>query len=165
MVVLYRVDDRLLHGQVQIRWLGHYNTNRVIIVNDKTAEDPLAIQILKLAKPANVDLIITGERKGVLYLKKDAQQPDARTFVIFKTIETAWHMAQKGIEIKDLIVGPSSAKPDTEQMSKNTYFSKVEIGAAVNLGRSGCEITFQLVPDDVKTSWNSIKHKYGEEVK
>ena len=162
MVKIFRVDDRLIHGQVQTQWLSVCNANRVIIIDNNVVKDPVAIQILKLAKPANIDLIVSGEEKGILYIKKDQQQ-NSRTFVIFKTIETAWHMVQAGIQIPSLVIGPCSSKPGAEFMSKNAYFTKAEIGAASSLHQNGTEITFQLVPEDSKTTWESIINKKEKE--
>ena len=54
MVKIFRVDDRLIHGQVQTQWLSVCNANRVIIIDNNVVKDPVAIQILKLAKPANI---------------------------------------------------------------------------------------------------------------
>ena len=56
MIKAYRVDDRLIHGQVQTQWLAHYRANRVIIVDDQVIRDNIAMQILKLAKPTGPNL-------------------------------------------------------------------------------------------------------------
>ncbi len=34
MIKVFRVDDRLIHGQVQTKWIAEYQINRVIIVDD-----------------------------------------------------------------------------------------------------------------------------------
>jgi mannose/fructose/N-acetylgalactosamine-specific phosphotransferase system component IIB len=157
LIKAFRVDDRLIHGQVQTKWLAEFQANRVIIIDNNVKNDPLALQILKLAKPPNIDLVICDEEKALSLLEKDAAQQNARTFLIFKTITTAWHMMQKGLAIPRLIIGPCSSKPGAEMMSKNTYFTNEEIDAASQLDTLGTEIIFQLLPDDSKVTWKSLK--------
>ena len=150
MVRAYRADDRLIHGQVQTQWISEYRINRVIIIDDQVVKDDIWLQILKLAKPVGVDLVICGTDRAMELLEKDAKQDKARTFVIFKTIVTAAVLLKQGLKINQLVVGPSSAKPDSVQMAKNTYFSEEEVKAANELKRAGTEIVFQLLPGDTK---------------
>lgn len=150
MIQAYRVDDRLIHGQVQTQWLAHYRANRVIIVDDQVIKDSIAMQILKLAKPAGVDLVICGTDRALGLFAKDEKQEKARTFVIFKTIKTAVALVEQGLEIKELIVGPSSSRPGAVQMAKNTYFGKEELQALEALTDAGVETAFQLLPGEPK---------------
>ena len=36
-VVFYRIDDRLIHGQVMTGWSKVYQATRIFVVDDKTA--------------------------------------------------------------------------------------------------------------------------------
>lgn len=94
MIKAFRADDRLIHGQVQTQWISTYGVNRVMIIDSNVVRDPIDVQILKLAKPAGIDLVICDEEKAMNLIAKDAAQPAARTFVIFKTIETACRFTQ-----------------------------------------------------------------------
>ena len=38
-IVLARVDDRLIHGQVMTAWLQYTEGNHIVIVDDATAKD------------------------------------------------------------------------------------------------------------------------------
>lgn len=38
-IVLARIDDRLIHGQVMTSWLNYTGANRIIIIDDETAND------------------------------------------------------------------------------------------------------------------------------
>lgn len=159
MIKAFRSDDRLIHGQVQTQWISAYGVNRVMIIDNNVIKDPINMQILKLAKPAGIDLVICGEDRAMDLIAKDAAQPAARTFVIFKTIETACHMQQKGLSIPSIVVGPCSSKPGAVQMSKNTYFTEKELAAADELTKNGTNIIFQLLPNDTKTYYKDARQK------
>jgi len=157
MIRAFRADDRLIHGQVQTMWISEYGVNRVMIIDDSVASDPLQIHILKLAKPTGIDLVICGEDRAMELIGKDALQPNAKTFVIFKTIETALRMQELGLEIPKIVIGPCSAKPGATQIGKNTYFTQSEIDATNKLLQSGTEILLQLLPNDTRVLWGDIK--------
>lgn len=159
MIKLVRVDDRLIHGQVQTSWIKEYQINRIIIIDDKVANDEVTKMVLKVAKPASCDLVICTCERAVQLLPKDAAQANARTLVIFKTIETADIMLNKGMEIKSMVVGPTANKEGTVQMAKNTYFSPVELAAAKDLNDKKVEVYFQLLPSEPKVYLSSVLEK------
>lgn len=156
MVQAFRADDRLIHGQVQTKWIAEFQINRVIVIDNSVVQDPIAMQILKIAKPPSIDLVVCGEERALELLAKDNAQQKARTFVIFKTITTAWSLRQQGLEISKLTIGPCSSKAGAKPMAKNAYFTQEEIDAAKNLDAQGTEIVFQLLPGDNKTTWKEV---------
>ena len=40
-IVLSRIDERLIHGQVGVQWVGFAGANLVLVANDEVAEDPV----------------------------------------------------------------------------------------------------------------------------
>jgi mannose/fructose/N-acetylgalactosamine-specific phosphotransferase system component IIB/mannose/fructose-specific phosphotransferase system component IIA len=55
-IVLTRLDYRLLHGQVVFSWVTKVGAERIIVVDDATANDEVRKGALRLAKPAGVRL-------------------------------------------------------------------------------------------------------------
>lgn len=58
MIKLIRLDYRLLHGQVVFAWCGFVNAQRIIIIDDETANDEFKKSAISLSKPASVKLNI-----------------------------------------------------------------------------------------------------------
>ncbi|MGA1861587.1 PTS sugar transporter subunit IIB [Deferribacter thermophilus] len=54
--VIFRVDDRLIHGQVIEGWIKYYKIPSVIIVSDIIAKDTLKKTIYSSITPENVSL-------------------------------------------------------------------------------------------------------------
>ena len=54
MVELCRIDDRLLHGQVAVTWVGAVAPEAILIANDEAATNEMSKLALKMAKPAGV---------------------------------------------------------------------------------------------------------------
>ena len=58
MILLTRVDHRLLHGQVAISWVQGLQANCIFCVGDHVANDPIWKMTLKMGKPADCKLVI-----------------------------------------------------------------------------------------------------------
>ena len=58
MILLTRVDHRLLHGQVATSWVGTLGADCIFCVGDHVANDPVWKTTLKLGKPAGCKLVI-----------------------------------------------------------------------------------------------------------
>ena len=158
MITLYRVDDRLIHGQVQTKWISTAGAKKIIVVDDKTSKDPVALQILKIAAPVNIGLEVCNEVTGLERIRQEEESP-AKVMVLFKSILTAKHLIEQGLEMKEINVGPVSAKPNARMIVKNTYFIPEEIEAANFIAGKGVKVFFQLVPDDSKEEWVSVSKK------
>ena len=48
-IKMIRVDDRLIHGQVVMRWTRTIGANIILVPNDKVAKDPLQQSLMRMA--------------------------------------------------------------------------------------------------------------------
>ena len=53
-VILGRIDERLIHGQMALAWLRQYPAEVVIVVDDQSAKDPLQTMLLQMAVSGTV---------------------------------------------------------------------------------------------------------------
>ena len=47
-IVLSRIDERLIHGQVGVQWVGFAGANLVLVANDEVAEDPIQQNLMEM---------------------------------------------------------------------------------------------------------------------
>lgn len=45
-ILLTRVDNRLVHGQVGVTWVRHLGANLIVVADDETAQDALAQKLM-----------------------------------------------------------------------------------------------------------------------
>jgi len=57
-LVLARIDDRLIHGQVTIGWCSTLNPDRIIIVSDEIAQNEWEKELYQSAVPFNIAVSI-----------------------------------------------------------------------------------------------------------
>lgn len=154
-----RVDDRIIHGQIIIRWSTEYPCDGIIAVDDKAAGNEV-IKSALLAASTKKTFIWTYEK---FCSKMDEAIASTKNyFVITKTPQMmAKLLVDTGMktEAKVLNIGPQSAKKDTVRVNKNADITKEDITAYERIHQAGYQIEFQLVPDFTKVRWNDVREK------
>lgn len=51
-IVLTRIDNRLIHGQVATMWSGVLGVNLLLVANDNVAKDELRQSLMNMAAPS-----------------------------------------------------------------------------------------------------------------
>ncbi|MDF2672740.1 MAG: mannose/fructose/sorbose transporter subunit [Clostridiales bacterium] len=88
-VVLVRIDDRLIHGQVMTKWSKGMNTNALFVVDDATAKDPFMkdIYIMSTAN-SGMTIKVFSTDEVVEYWNKTNFE-NYRALLLIKTIAAA----------------------------------------------------------------------------
>lgn len=82
-IVLTRIDDRLIHGQVMTSWLNYTSATKIMVVDDRSAQDPFLKTVLKNAVPKNVGLGVFTAEKAANRLIKGFPESD-RVIILVK---------------------------------------------------------------------------------
>ena len=98
-IVLVRIDDRLIHGQVMTSWLNYTGANKIMIIDDEVANDPFMKSVLKTCVPANVKLATFTVEKAAVRLKKGFAGGDRKKF--FRNISASDEEKQMLKELVD----------------------------------------------------------------
>ena len=81
-VVMTRVDARLIHGQVAVRWTKVLQAKKIVVVDNKSAADDFLTELLLLAAPQGVTVQVMDEAKALEEWKKDGYG-EQNTIIIF----------------------------------------------------------------------------------
>ncbi|HEX6748522.1 MAG TPA: PTS sugar transporter subunit IIB [Longimicrobium sp.] len=95
-IVLFRVDERLIHGQVVVGWGGPLHADRIVVVDDELAASPWEQELYCLGVPPEIEarfLTVAAARGDVPAWKADAK----RTIVLVRDVETAARIADGGV--------------------------------------------------------------------
>ncbi|MEX0974717.1 MAG: PTS sugar transporter subunit IIB [Bacillota bacterium] len=110
-VVHMRIDNRLIHGQVTVTWVGSVGANHIIVCNDKVSKDP--IQKLMLPQAAR------GVKTSVLSIQDTLAHclsPKGLTekiLVIAKLPSDALALMEGGLNPVEVNVGNQAPTPGT----------------------------------------------------
>ncbi len=83
MRTLFRVDTRLIHGQIVEAWLPFLDVRHVVVANDTLVQDVLRQQIMCLAIPHRVQIHFMGLTELPQFLQKTACE---KCLVLFESI-------------------------------------------------------------------------------
>ncbi|MHC5227296.1 PTS mannose/fructose/sorbose transporter subunit IIAB [Enterococcus sp. LJL99] len=146
-IVNVRIDERLIHGQVAGIWSTSLDTQRIIVINDEAANDPLQKSSLRMAAPASM-------RLSVLPVEKAAENINAgkygnqRIFLLFKNPKDVLRFLEAGGVLPNLNVGNMSYKEGAREVTKSIQVLPEEEQIFEAIADKGITITAQLVPND-----------------
>ena len=146
-IVNVRIDERLIHGQVAGIWSTSLDTQRIVVINDEAAADPLQKSSLRMAAPTTMRLsVLTVEEaaKNVQSGKYGRQ----RIFLLFKNPTDVLRYLEAGGKLETVNVGNMSYKQGTREVTKSIQVLEAEEAVFESIAGKGIKITAQLVPND-----------------
>ena len=144
-LVLTRIDDRLIHGQVMTAWIKNKKADQVVIVDDGTANDEYMIEVFEMATPEEIAIGIFTKEEGVQFFE---QGLDAPTILLVKGPEALNYLVDHGIPIEEVDVGGMGARNDRNVLYKNISTSAEENKAFLQLLNKNVNVFIQVMPQD-----------------
>lgn len=120
-LVLTRIDDRLIHGQVMTAWIKNKDANQVVIVDDGTANDEYMIEVLEMAIPEEIAIGIFTKEEGVKFFSQGLDEP---TILLVKGPDILNYLVDRGIRIDAVDVGGMGTRSDRKVLYKNISTSQ-----------------------------------------
>ena len=103
-ILLTRIDNRLVHGQVGVTWTKTIGANLLVVADDETAQDELTQRLMTVtAKSSGVGIRFFSIEKTAAIIDKAA--PSQKIFIICKTPKDVRRLVDAGVEIKEVNVG------------------------------------------------------------
>ena len=136
-IVLTRIDDRLIHGQVMTSWLNYTSATKIMVVDDRSAQDPFLKTVLKNAVPKNVGLGVFTAEKAANRLIKGFPESD-RVIILVKYPAT----------ICKVNIGGMGAAKNREKFYKNISASEEEKEMLKTMIDAGTKVEIQIIAED-----------------
>ena len=126
MILLLRVDHRLLHGQVVFSWIQNLKADCILIANDSVATDELRKSTLKLAKPQEIKLVIKNINDAIISINSGITDK-YKLLIIVESIEDAYKITKETNQIKQINLGGINLLENEELMLKDLIKNGIEI--------------------------------------
>lgn len=148
-MIWYRIDNRLIHGQVIEAWLPYVKASRLIVANDALASDPLRQQILMLAVPSRVRTsFITVDSLSKAIQGGDSQD---NILVLFADCEDARKAYDSGVCFECCNIGNLHYAEGKRQISPHVALSGQDESCLRYLESNNVELDFRSIPADVNS--------------
>lgn len=155
MILLLRVDHRLLHGQVAVSWCQGLGADCVFCVGDHVANDPVWKTTLKLGKPAGCKLVIKDMDHAVEAINSGVTDK-YRMVVSVQTIAEAKELADRCPVVTSINLGNTKASPTTREVSRQVFLEPEEEAMIRELIDRGVEVEIRPLADDPKVDAASV---------
>ena len=149
-IVLARVDDRLIHGQVLSGWVPKCRARVIMIVDDEIAKDKLTRRILKASVPGHLQLKIHSVSKAAQWLKEEAESEKERVLLLTKSPIYFSRLLEEGCQLPAINLGGMGMYEDRKPFFRNLSCNEQELEILKKMAEEGMEIFYQLVPDQKK---------------
>lgn len=145
-IVLVRVDNRLVHGQILESWVPAVKAKCIIVVDDKVAADPFFDTVIRMAVPSDIDVITSSVEDFVQnYTYKLGS--GKKTIVLFRSIADACDAFKKGFRFERLNIGNVFNDDFKVCCSPSVSLCEDEITCIENLLKEQCVfVELQRVP-------------------
>ena len=147
-IVLARIDERLIHGQVATQWLNLIAANTIVVADDKIPTDNFMTMILKAVCPRNSQLHILTASEAAEFLK--GEPGTERISLVTKGPEAMLKMIEEGCEFEEIILGNMGNAPGRKMFNRNVAASDEEVECFRQIINKGVPIYQQMVPADKK---------------
>jgi len=159
-IALVRVDDRLIHGQVVVKWLHHLGCKDILIVDDELWGDNFMQSVLRLAAPPGVRVHVAPTQGAREQLNRIVSQPQG-VLVLVKSPPTALALHRSGVEFSAVNVGGMAAGPNTTRLFKSVSATQEQITALLDLQARGVRVYFQIIPEEHAVDIQELLHERG----
>ena len=158
MILLTRVDHRLLHGQVAFSWTQGLGADCILIANDDVPTNELRKTTIKLAKPQGVKLVIKNIEDSIAALQSGVTDK-YKLFIVVESIADAKKLADAYPQIKKINLGGIKAKEGTRSIGKAVNVLPEEEEVLKEMVNKGIEVEIRQVPTDKKVAVTEVLKK------
>lgn len=146
-IVLIRIDDRLIHGQIIEGWLKTVHADRILVVSSDVVNDEVQKQLMGLAVPENIKLTIAGVKDSVEIINTGHDTRE-RILVLVPDIETVLKMIELKVDIESLNLGGLHWSQGKTQYLKAVSLDEKDIEHLKEIKKRGIEIESRALPLD-----------------
>ena len=119
-IVLVRIDDRLIHGQVTVGWGSFLNPDRIVLISDEIANNEWEKELYQSCVPFNIAIsIFTIEEAAESLLTKIFDKD--RIILLAESPGIYADLVKKGVQFQQINIGGMHHSKDKSKNS-SLYF-------------------------------------------
>ena len=150
-ILLTRIDNRLVHGQVGVTWVKSLGANLIVVVDDVAANSDVEKQLMEVvAKSSGVGIRFFTIEHTINIIHKAS--PNQKIFIVCKTPETVKKLIDGGVPIKEVNIGNMHFSEGKKQISSKVYVDNQDLSDLKFIKHHGVNIFIQDVPSEAKES-------------
>ena len=143
-VVLYRVDDRLIHGQVVVGWGQPLDIGFIVLVDDQVAESEWEQELYRMGTPPEMDVYFHSVDDAAKMLP--TYEHDERPGILLTGDLESMLRLVKRAGVREVNIGGIHHRSDRRQRLRYVFLSPQEEKLLREIEQQGATVTAQDVP-------------------
>lgn len=145
-IVLCRVDERLIHGQVVVGWGERLHVERIVVVDDQLRESAWEQELYCLGVPPSMTaefVSVEEARAGYAHWQEDG----ARVVLLVRDVPTLERLAAGGLlRGQEVNLGGIHSGPGRTRVLPYLFLDEEERAALRRIRESGATVTARDLP-------------------
>ncbi len=158
-IVLFRLDERLIHGQVVVGWAEVLKPDRLVIFNNQVAGSPWERELYLCCVPPPYQASVYNLDEAFQKLSNGNFEKE-KVIVVVDKVEDIAELVKKGAEIPQVNIGGIYHRPDRQKILPYLYLSRPEMAIFEELLEAGVKFTCQDVPTGKPEDLRVLLQKY-----
>jgi len=149
--MLFRIDDRLIHGQIVVGWVNALKADSIIVINDAVARNELQKCLLKMAVPPEikVEIFAVDEFK----LKPESKEiAEKRVIILTSNPADCLRIFENGFKIEEINLGGMRHSENKKQFTNCIFLDDADIAVFHQLEAKGVRTSVKMLPVDKESS-------------
>lgn len=161
MIKLFRIDERLVHGQVVIKWSRHTSVDHIVVANDAAAANSIIQKSLMMAAPIGIKLTIKTIVDSIKTLN-DPRCANMKLLILVNSPKDAIEIVKNVPGIPFINVGnygriaPAKLGMPRTCYDQNLYCDLEEVNEFKILLETGLKCVYQTTPEEVARNLGDI---------
>ncbi len=144
-IEMYRIDDRLIHGQVVVGWGQPLDLQFIVLVDEEVASSDWEQELYRMGVPPEMEVYFESVASASTRLA--AYQADVRPGIVLTgDIETMARLVERTGTIRAVNLGGIHHKPGRVQRLRYVFLTPAEEASLRALAKVGVAVSAQDVP-------------------
>jgi PTS system N-acetylgalactosamine-specific IIB component len=145
-IVLTRIDNRLIHGQVATQWCSSVGANLLLVANDNAAGDTFRQSLMDMAAPSYAKTRYFTLQKTIDVIHKASESQ--KIFIICESPSDVLTLVKGGVPIKKVNIGNMHMSEGKRQVAGVVAVDDTDVQAFKELMDLGVELEIRKVPSE-----------------
>lgn len=145
-IILTRIDNRLIHGQVATQWTNTIGANLILVANDDVASNKMRQGLMDMAAPSGVATRYFTIEKTINVIGKAADRQ--KIFIVCETPQDVLRLVEGGVPITKVNIGNMHMAQGKRQVATVVCVDDDDVNAFRKLREKGVELEIRKVPSE-----------------
>ena len=153
-ILLTRIDNRLIHGQVATQWNSTLGANLILVANDDVAGNKMRQNLMNMAAPTGVATRFFSLQKTIDVIHKAS--PKQHIFLVAENPSDVLTLVKGGVPIRKVNIGNMHLSEGKRQVATSVAVDDADVAAFKELQDLGVELEIRRVPSTPAEDINKL---------